>query len=150
MSNHGPRIGTKRDFMRFSEPPASGIFNQLLVDRVLSQQWHSNLRKRYPSDEPRRKDSPRQARIRISIIWIVSHFRSSVSGGVAPRSSWQESPESLVTECVRVLPMSWHTFGAQVVRKSQQSRNFRVSRRQSPRSLFRNLAPWRKKNSEIR
>ena len=36
-SNDGPRIGTKRDFMRFSEPPASRIFNQLLVDRVLSQ-----------------------------------------------------------------------------------------------------------------
>jgi hypothetical protein len=35
--NHGPRISASRYFIRFWEPPTSGIFNQLSVDRVLSQ-----------------------------------------------------------------------------------------------------------------
>jgi hypothetical protein len=36
-SNHGPRISASRYLIRFWEPPASRIFNQLSIDRVLSQ-----------------------------------------------------------------------------------------------------------------
>jgi len=36
-SNHGPRIRTNRYLRRFWEPPASRIFNQLPVNRVLSR-----------------------------------------------------------------------------------------------------------------
>jgi DNA replication protein DnaC len=36
-SNHGPRIGANRYLIRFWEPPASRIFNQLPVNRVLSR-----------------------------------------------------------------------------------------------------------------
>ena len=38
-SNHGPRIGANRYLIRFWEPPASRIFNQLPVNRVLSRRW---------------------------------------------------------------------------------------------------------------
>jgi hypothetical protein len=36
-SNHGPRIRANHYLIRFWEPPASRIFNQLLVERVLSR-----------------------------------------------------------------------------------------------------------------
>jgi hypothetical protein len=36
-SNHGPRIGANAYLIRFWEPPASRIFNQLPVNRVLSR-----------------------------------------------------------------------------------------------------------------
>jgi hypothetical protein len=40
-SNHGSRIGANRYLIRFWEPPASRIFNQLPVNRVLSRRCHS-------------------------------------------------------------------------------------------------------------
>jgi hypothetical protein len=39
-SNHGPRSRADHYLIRFWEPPASRIFNQLPVDRVLSLRYH--------------------------------------------------------------------------------------------------------------
>src|SRR5215831_1247538 len=39
-SNHGPPICANRYLTRFWEPPASRIFNQILVNRVLSLRLH--------------------------------------------------------------------------------------------------------------
>jgi hypothetical protein len=42
-SNHGPRIVVSRYLTRFWEPPASRIFNQLPVNRVLSLRDQADL-----------------------------------------------------------------------------------------------------------
>ena len=42
-SNYGPLILTNRYFLRFWEPPASRIFNQLLVDLALSPRWSRSV-----------------------------------------------------------------------------------------------------------
>jgi len=122
-SNHGPRIVPERNLIRFWEPPASRVFLQLRVNRVLSLQLHSES-EGVSFSRKRVSCVIALARFRTSNIWIVGQTFSRGNRGFAP-----------ISVSCSILPAepayTWHTncFG-------NERRSAPVADRQSVVVLF--------------